>query len=703
MRRLLVCASMLAACGDNGLPDGAPLIAGHDLVIVAHQDDDLLFMQPDQLDAVRSGIGVTTVYVTAGNGDKGADYANDRYRGLMSAYSSATGLDDWFCGWISVAEHLAEHCRLEGANLSLLFLGYPDGGYDTPPDPSHDTVTPNALLNLWEGQITGADTVAYRVAHYDQRGLISTIAAIIETTTPSTIRTLEVSATHGRDHEDHMIVGALALLGAALADSSAEILSYRGYNTESEPINTLDAVFAPSEDVFAHYDACATGCAACGQACDPIEDDHVTWLHRRYAEAIRRTASGKLQLDGQCASADSSGSLVMTDCATAPVWTFTPDHLLTVDTRCMSILFTGELVAGPCGPGETRTFFLDDEGHIYSGVAPLAEDNMDLAHLDCLIVSGGRPHGALCGDQHAPPATWEIANPVATTTRAAIGVQRTGRAVRLGDVTGDGLADLCEVRPAGLFCAPGNGDGTFEAMAHIAALPVDPASLTIGDVDNDGLPDACGRDANGVLCATQATHFVVQIRLSSDLGETDAATASSVTAIDGGVCGHGAAGVECTAYTVAPVVRSTWPPADAIVFPADLDGDGMADWCADSAMGPACATVAEQDVTTDGSLAAFAQAGVVMAPVLAIDSVAMADVDGDGRADLCSISTTDPTRVQCAFGQGGKLGPPATVAIVPAATSLWLGDIDGDGVADLCTSDATSVSCARGPAPQTGP
>ena len=452
------------------------------------------------------------------------------------------------------------------------------------------TATPSSLLQLWEGQIAGADTVAYRVAHYDQRELIGTISSIMTSTQPTTIRTLEVSSTHGRDSEDHMIVGALTLLAAAQSDSSAEILSYRGYNTESEPVNTLDAVYAPSEDVFAHYDGCATGCAACGQPCETIEDDNTTWLHRRYAVAIRRTASGKLQLGGQCASADSSGSLVMTDCAAAPVWTFTPDHLLVVDTRCMSILFTGELVAGPCGSGETRTFFLDDEGHIYSGVAPLAQDNMDLAHLDCLIVSGGRPHGALCGDQHATPATWEIANPVGTTTRASIGVQGNGRAVRLGDVDGDGRADLCEVRATGLFCAPGSGDGTFGAMARVAALPVDPASLTLGDIDNDGLPDACGRDATGVLCASQGGNFVVQFRVTTAFAGTDTTTATSLTAIEGSVCGRDVtAGVECAAYTAAPVVRSTWPPAGALVFPADLDGDGLADWCADSAAGPACA------------------------------------------------------------------------------------------------------------------
>jgi len=286
---------------------------------------------------------------------------------------------------------------------------------------------------------------------------------------------------------------------------------------------------------------------------------------------------------------------------------------------------------------------------------------------------------------------------------AAIGIQGHGRAVRLGDVTGDGRADLCEVRATGLFCATGNGDGTFGAMTHVAALPVDPASLTIGDIDNDGLPDACGRDATGVLCATQASHFALQLRLTTEFGGTDATTATSLTAIDHNVCGHDTAGVECIAYTAPPVVRSTWPPAGSIVFPADLDGDGFVDWCADTTTGPACATVAEQAVTTDGSPAGFAQAGVVLAPVFAADTVAMGDVDGDGRADLCSISTTDPTRVVCSFGQGGKLGPPATVAIVPAATSLWLGDIDADGVVDICTSDATNVSCVRGPAPRTDP
>jgi GlcNAc-PI de-N-acetylase len=38
-----------------------------DLNIVAHQDDDILFMNPDILDSVTAGHREVTVYLTAGN------------------------------------------------------------------------------------------------------------------------------------------------------------------------------------------------------------------------------------------------------------------------------------------------------------------------------------------------------------------------------------------------------------------------------------------------------------------------------------------------------------------------------------------------------------------------------------------------------------------------------------------------------------
>ena len=147
MRELSILLA-LVACGDNELPNATPLAAAHDLVIVAHQDDDLLFMQPDLIEAAQRGTGVTIVYVTAGNDNNGVDYSTKRYDGVMAAYSAATGATGWRCGWLELVGHAAEHCRLDDAKLSLVFLGYPDGG--------KQGEFSSSLLALWEGRITAA-------------------------------------------------------------------------------------------------------------------------------------------------------------------------------------------------------------------------------------------------------------------------------------------------------------------------------------------------------------------------------------------------------------------------------------------------------------------------------------------------------------------------------------------------------------------
>ena len=90
---------------------------------------------------------------------------------------------------VDLAGHLAQRCELAAAPISLVFLGYPDGGIRGD--------RPDSLLRLWQGEIDHADTVAERVAHYDRAGLVATLAELITSSQPSVIRTLEVSAIHG--------------------------------------------------------------------------------------------------------------------------------------------------------------------------------------------------------------------------------------------------------------------------------------------------------------------------------------------------------------------------------------------------------------------------------------------------------------------------------------------------------------------------
>jgi LmbE family N-acetylglucosaminyl deacetylase len=681
----------LAACGDNGISTGEALTQTEDLVVVAHEDDDLLFMQPDVIEAVRAGKGVTNVYVTAGNGNGGVDTAETRYEGLRAAYGTAAGSQNWKCGFIDITGHRAEHCRLSDKNVSLVFLGYPDGGKEG----EHAT----SLLHLFEGSATNVETIAREPTVYDRDSLIETVAHVMRITQPTRIRTLEVASTHGRDHSDHMVVGAIAVLAIARANSNADLVAYRGYETVAEPPNKVPAVYDSAFDVLAHYEACAADCdAACGDACTTIDETHVEWLKRRYAIGFRRSGGGRLRSGNDCVGLDAS----IVSCDVAPNWVIDSAGELRSGNVCLTV--GDSVTTGPCLGGRERRFFVDDEGHIWSGVPAAPQTGMDYAHLQCLATSGGRVTAQLCGKDRAP--TWELAPATVTTPRTMVGLTSTGRSVRLGDLTGDGKADLCEVTDA-LYCAAGTGDGGFTAAIRIGVLAIDPRSLTLGDVDGDRRIDACGRDSQGLLCATAANAFAPQ-RWSGSFSDAAArpSTSASLTAVDANgdniadVCGVDITGVVCAPHgaTAAPVLRSAWPALDAVVWPADLDGDHQADWCAATNEGPACAVEAQRDLSTDGAPWAYSQGGVVDVAPATTATVALADIDGDGRADLCSPRED---RIVCARSQGRAFSPRATtLAILPnqsVASAVWLGDLDGDGRADVCVDTGSAITCAVQP------
>jgi len=588
--RFALVLALVAACGDNAMPDVAGLAPANDLAIVAHQDDDLLFMQPDLLDAIRAGTGVTIVYVTAGNDNRDLAYAQGRYAGVRVAYTAATGAADWRCGWTSIADHAAEHCRLAAANLSLVFLGYPDGG-------RHGEFA-SSLLALWEGNITGADTVADRSAHYDRDGLIATLAAAITATRPRTIRTLEVAGTHGDDHSDHMMVGALAVWAHARAGDASELLSYRGYNINGEQVNALAPVTAIADDAFARYSACAEGCAACGEPCATFSATYAGYLQRHYAVRVNRE--------------------IATFTSASPV-------------------------------------MLDEEGHIWSGTPPASVTALD--HLDCVAMSDGTL--ALCGGDGSGAPVWEVLPETVATPRSALGLASSG--VQLGDFTGDGVADLCADDGTALWCAAGDGEGSFAAATRVATLAIDPASLAIGLLA--GQVDACGRDATGIVCASG--------RRFPEM--------SSLAIANGELCGATPSGATCGGELL-----SAWPDPNAPTWFADLDGDAATDWCTTTPDGPACGRFADRALSTDGVAWAYSLGGTVDAT--STTTAALADVDGDGRADWCTI---DGTRVTCAFSHGSAFGPRVPMMeLATAPTALW-----ADATGALCVDDGVAVTC----------
>lgn len=446
MRALLVLL-LVASCHAEG--PGAPLAASQELIVVAHQDDDLLFMQPDLIDAIHRG-GLTTVYVTAGNGRQGAAVAERRYSGLRAAYGSVAGDDAWSCGWIDIAGHAAQHCRLERAGVSLVFLGYPDGG--------KQGERPASLSKLWQGQIREATTIAPRTTTYTRDGLIATVAEIVHLTHPAVVRTLDATAAHGYDHADHLAVGALAV--AALGDTPVDLLAYRGYNGADEPPNAAGAAFDRTLPMVGHYEACAARCARCGDACTTIDPQHDAWMRRRYAIGFRRGIHGVLRAGSRCL-AGTPTALALGDCATAPAWSLDELHAR-----------------------------LDDEGHVWRA-EPAG------AGLACLVASDPPRFGACDAAQ-----TWVVDAPLPAALAAIAPAQLVS-----ADLDGDHRPDTCTLTPAGPSCQlAGEPLAIPWGFAVHGTVAFTPASGALVDIDGDGRADLCAIGDGEVRCARSQGH-----------------------------------------------------------------------------------------------------------------------------------------------------------------------------------------------------
>ena len=275
--------------------------------------------------------------------------------------------------------------------------------------------------------------------------------------------------------------------------------------------------------------------------------------------------------------------------------------------------------------------------------------------------------------------------------------------------------------PNGLVDDDGLSERARDALGAIHLH--DPAASS--DVDGDGVPDLCARTASGFACfvGDGAGGFGAR-RDGPELSDDDGWTAARLRSLrtadfdgDADVCARARAGWRCWRSRgasaggprdVAPFGGGTTHPilADAdgfddpsrVVFVADVDGDGAADVCARGRLRFHC--------WTDG----FTKR--VEGPEWSDDrgwdrperfgTIRMGDVDGDGRDDVCGRGA-DGVRCFVADRDGAPLaravaGPSWGDDAWRAAerwSTIRLADVDGDGRADLCARGPDGWACRR--------
>jgi hypothetical protein len=365
-------APVAAGCGDN-LTDPPALEPADTLVIVAHTDDDVLFVQPELHTALASGT-LTTVYVSTGDQVKGGARAAHTLMAARMGYSSVTGSFDWNCGYISLAGSPAYHCRLRDWPVSIIALDTADGGVygDLRRSPLHmvEGLVPDIPIL---GRIEGHATVA---------SIVASLSAIIDATRPTEIHALDLAATHGHDHSGHMLSSAFTLWAAAMSRYAGPMRWHRGYNTWdgdhpelSLPVTLSDADFAAVRPMVGAFEACYGRCGApCGRSCQTFNPDHDGYLQRQYS-STRQVADtrGRLALDsGTCLSVSSGGEVVLADCAAAADVHLDPGGHLAIGDACLTSGAGNDdpIALAPCQDAPAQYWALDSDGLIWNGRPP---------------------------------------------------------------------------------------------------------------------------------------------------------------------------------------------------------------------------------------------------------------------------------------------------------------------------------------------
>lgn len=762
-----LCA-LACACGGGPVEDVSPLestdtgltcTGDSELYIVAHQDDDLLFMNPDILHGIQAGKRVRTVYVTAGDGGRGESYWGSREDGIRAAYARMAGVDDtWVRGFKTVAGKTFHLDTLAGATrVSVAFLRLPDGSLHGKGYRATGSVS---LEMLWKGQVPRMTSLDGATA-YSRAELVEVLSALMADAGSVCIGTLDGSEQYGNDHSDHRHVAKFAFEAQRASESRPlRFNQYRGYNIQTEPENLSVTAHDAKWSVFSTYarhdeHLCAHG----GTDCLP-SSPYAAWAWRQYAVSAVRGLRGSLRgLGGMClgvreGASENGTPAQLSVCADVPGqrWRLEDDgHLRGPGGRCLDVRDGDSANGAPVqlwdcadmpqqhwslmGDGQLRGLggkCLDVRGGVASNGTPVQLWDCTGVSQQQWSLQFGRARG------------WASGGPFSN------GASPGSFGFSLADVNGDGAADACARRQDGLHCAFNDGGGAFDAPRLVLAAFTDAqgwarpeagGTVQFGDLDHDGRADVCGRGPDGLVCALasdgddsavfgEPSLWSPEFALTADTGEPAGAWRFLRLADVNGdgfsdVCGPASDGIRCalndgaghfapsTLWLRVKASRArgwAWPGLGGTLQFGDLNHDGRADLCGRSRDGIRCALARRtgsgfEEVHLWSFRADFSDAGGWGGAPGGYDSIRLADINGDGFADVCGRA---PGGIVCGLSNGSSfeqalplLARDATDAQgwlgESCGASLQFGDLDGDGHADVCGWGTSQLLCALAP------
>ncbi len=239
---------------------------GSYLTILAHSDDELIFINPDLHPSITAGLPSRTIYLTADE-DNGwpeqgltrEEFAARLHGGTREAYAVLAGQpNNWIIDAITVAGKLIERNTLQGApHVQLYWINLPDGG---------DPLYLRALMNMWDDPAFRSITIVptgspvTEVQDYNSEELLAVLVDMLMLFQPTTIRIQDPAPDqrYRGDHVDHIAAAYFGQLAVKAYEGPAPtqqclLLRYRCYNTENSPVNVPPALAGAKMAAFNEY------------------------------------------------------------------------------------------------------------------------------------------------------------------------------------------------------------------------------------------------------------------------------------------------------------------------------------------------------------------------------------------------------------------------------------------------------------------
>ncbi|OGM25932.1 hypothetical protein A2627_02290 [Candidatus Woesebacteria bacterium RIFCSPHIGHO2_01_FULL_39_28] len=269
----IIFSSLSTAHAATSCPNGTTLN------IVAHEDDDLLFLSPDLFHNIQAGKCIVTVFVTSGDANGSSFYWLGRENGSKAAYAQMAGVSNsWTQNDAGLTGHPIPIFNLDNnSTVSLIFMRLPDGNVNGSGFPNNNN---ESLQKIWQSGITTIHPVDGS-SSYTKQDIINSLTFIINIYQPDKINTQDfVGSYNDGDHSDHHTTAYFAQAANQSYPKLHTFTAYLGYPISSLPINVLGNDAIAKQNAFLAYAPYDLSVCQTLSYCQLV--DYGQWLVRQY-------------------------------------------------------------------------------------------------------------------------------------------------------------------------------------------------------------------------------------------------------------------------------------------------------------------------------------------------------------------------------------------------------------------------------------